>query len=60
MDHRFKTWLAARGIEVGPEPGEAHGRLGWIKRQIETSKGAASRAARRLPEDHLAADILDA
>ena len=28
MDNRFKTWLAARGIEASPEPGEAHWRLG--------------------------------
>ena len=58
-EHNLRLWLASKGIRWDPDPGEAHWRNGIVERMIDTVKQAANRAARQLPIDTPAQQILD-
>ena len=47
----FREWLASKNVRWDPQPAEAAWRIGTLDKALDVLKNAATRAARRAPED---------
>ena len=47
----FREWLASKNVRWDPQPAEAAWRIGILDKVLDVLKNAATRAARRAPED---------
>ena len=47
----FREWLASKNVKWDPQPAEAAWRIGILDKVLDVLKNAATRAARRAPED---------
>ena len=47
----FREWLASKNVRWDPQPAEAAWRIGILDKVFDVLKNAATRAARRAPED---------
>ena len=47
----FREWLASKNVKWDPQPAEAAWRIGVLDKVLDLLKNAATRAARRAPED---------
>ena len=47
----FREWLASKNVKWDPQPAEAAWRIGMLDKVLDVLKNAATRAARRAPED---------
>ena len=47
----FREWLASKNVKWDPQPAEAARRIGILDKVLDVLKNAATRAARRAPED---------
>ena len=47
----FREWLASKNLKWDPQPAEAAWRIGILDKKLDVLKNAATRAARRAPED---------
>ena len=47
----FREWLASKNVKWDPQPAEAAWRIGNLDKVLDVLKKAATRAARRAPED---------
>ena len=50
-DRLFREWLASKNVKWDPQPAEAFWRIGILDKVLDVLKNAATRAARRAPED---------
>ena len=47
----LREWLASKNVKWDPQPAEAAWRIGILDKVLDVLKNAATRAARRAPED---------
>ena len=47
----FREWLSSKNVKWDPQPAEAAWRIGILDKVLDALKNAATRAARRAPED---------
>ena len=50
-DRLFREWLSSKNVRWDPQPAEAAWRIGILDKVLDVLKNAATRAARRAPED---------
>ena len=50
-DRLFRDWLASKNAKWDPQPAEAPWRIGILDKVLDVLKNAATRAARRAPEE---------
>ena len=50
-DRLFREWLSSENVKWDPQPAEAAWRIGILDKVLDVLKNAATRAARRAPED---------
>ena len=55
----FREWLASKNVRWDPQPAEAAWRIGILDKVLDVLKNAATRAARRAPEDTSCETLFD-
>ena len=55
----FREWLASKILKWDPQPAEAAWRIGIVDKVLDVLKNAATRAARRAPEDTSCGALFD-
>ena len=55
----FREWLASKNVKRDPQPAEAAWRIGILDKVLDVLKNAATRAARRAPEDTSCETLFD-
>ena len=58
-DRLFREWLASKNVRWDPQPAEAAWRIGILDKVLDVLKNAATRAARRAPEDTSCETLFD-
>ena len=51
QERLFREWLASKNVKWDPQPAEAAWRIGILDKVLDVLKNAATRAARKAPED---------